>query len=38
MKESILNGKPGNLLEPKGPVTRAETAQVLLNYFIRFDA
>lgn len=37
VQEGILNGKPGNLLDPKGAVTRAETAQVLLNYFIRFD-
>lgn len=32
----LLNGKPGNLLDPQGTVTRAEMAQVLLNYFIRF--
>lgn len=32
----LLNGKPNNLLDPKGTVTRAEMAQVLLNYFIKF--
>ena len=32
----LLNGKPGDVLDPKGTVTRAEMAQVLLNYFIKF--
>ncbi len=32
----LLNGKPNNLLDPQGTVTRAEMAQVLLNYFIQF--
>ena len=32
----LLNGKPNHLLDPKGTVTRAEMAQVLINYFIQF--
>lgn len=36
-RDGIINGKPGNLFDPKGTVTRAETCQVLLNYFIRFN-
>lgn len=37
VKEGLLNGKPGNRLDPQGTVTRAEMAQVMLNYFTRFD-
>lgn len=33
----LLNGKPGGRLDPQGVVTRAEMAQVLLNYFIKFQ-
>ena len=29
----IVNGKPGNLFDPKGPATRAEVATVLMNFF-----
>ena len=30
--EGVVNGKPGNLFDPKGNATRAEVATVLLNY------
>lgn len=32
----LLNGKPNQLLDPKGTVTRAEMAQVLMNYLVQF--
>lgn len=31
---SLVNGKPGNLFDPKGNATRAEVATILRNYFI----
>lgn len=30
--EGIVNGKPGNLFDPKGNATRAEVATILYNY------
>jgi hypothetical protein len=33
----IINGKPGNVFDPKGTATRAELATVILNYVLAFD-
>lgn len=30
--QGVINGKSGNLLDPKGPATRAQTAQMLKNF------
>lgn len=35
VENGIINGKGGGVLEPKGPATRAQVAQMLINYLTR---
>jgi len=32
-EQGIISGRPGKMLAPKAPTTRAEVAQMLKNYF-----
>jgi uncharacterized protein YjdB len=34
-QSGVISGKPGGVLDPKGDATRAETAQMLMNYLTR---
>lgn len=34
-EEGLINGKGGDILDPTGPATRAETAQILMNFLSR---
>ena len=34
-EDGIVNGKGSGILDPKGKATRAETAQMLMNFLIK---